>query len=168
MAPQAEFVPVNWKLSKDDVHPSVHLSSSDPHISCQFSFEVLRPNLFRTTFLAKSHPLPPHPQAAVPPANLTAEEIRVSHSFNSKSITCGNVVAHVDWKKAPVVSLQFADTGVTIYEDLPFRSYVIDGSGVAHYTRYNKKTLHVGLGEKAAPMDLSNREFIISATDCFG
>ena len=36
------------------------------------------------------------------------------------------------------------------------------------YTHYNRTALRVGLGEKAAPMDLSNRHFILSATDCFG
>jgi alpha-glucosidase (family GH31 glycosyl hydrolase) len=48
------------------------------------------------------------------------------------------------------------------------RSYALDGDGVAHYTQYFRNSLHVGLGEKAAPMDLSNRHFTLSATDCFG
>tara|TARA_R110002003_G_scaffold40_3_gene2581 strand:- start:6588 stop:8864 length:2277 start_codon:yes stop_codon:yes gene_type:complete len=55
-----------------------------------------------------------------------------------------------------------------IHSDLPHRSYAIDGTGIAHYTRYNHGTLHLGLGEKPAPMDLSNRHFVLSATDCFG
>lgn len=57
---------------------------------------------------------------------------------------------------------------VPILQDLPFRSYVVDGSGAAHYTRYKHGTLHVGLREKAAPMDLSGRKLEISATDSFG
>jgi alpha-glucosidase (family GH31 glycosyl hydrolase) len=44
----------------------------------------------------------------------------------------------------------------------------VDSTGIAHYTRYKRDTLHVGLGEKAAPMNLSNRQFVLSATDCFG
>jgi alpha-glucosidase (family GH31 glycosyl hydrolase) len=55
-----------------------------------------------------------------------------------------------------------------IHTDLPHRSYAADGSGIAHYTRYNHNTLHLGLGEKAAPMNLSNRDFVLSATDSFG
>ncbi|KAK8066413.1 Neutral alpha-glucosidase C [Apiospora hydei] len=52
--------------------------------------------------------------------------------------------------------------------DLHFRSYAVDATGIAHYSVYKKDTLHVGLGEKAAPMDLSGRGFIVSASDTFG
>ena len=55
-----------------------------------------------------------------------------------------------------------------LYQDLPHRSYVLDGAGVAHYTRYKRSTFHAGLGEKAAPLDLYVRHFKLSATDCFG
>lgn len=37
-----------------------------------------------------------------------------------------------------------------------------------HYSRYNRGTLHVGLGEKASPMNLSGRRFDTSAMDRFG
>jgi alpha-glucosidase (family GH31 glycosyl hydrolase) len=79
------------------------------------------------------------------------------------------VTVKVDWTDGlPLVSLTLPGHDVPIHSDLPNRSYVADGLGVAHYTRYNNGTLHLGLGEKPAPMDLSNRHFVLSATDCFG
>lgn len=73
-------------------------------------------------------------------------------------------MATVDFTGVPIISLGF-DGQKPLHSDLPHRSYCLDGSGVAHYTRYNKGTLHVGLGEKAAPMNLSNRQFRIDATE---
>ena len=67
----------------------------------------------------------------------------------------------------PMITIGFEDQE-PLYSDLPFRSYVLDGAGVAHYTRYHRNNLYIGLGEKAAPMDLSNRHFTLSASDCFG
>lgn len=83
-------------------------------------------------------------------------------------LAVGDVEAHVDWSSScPVISIGFAGKEL-LHQDLPHRSYVIDGTGISHYTRYVKNTLHVGLGEKAAPLNLSNRQFTLSATDCFG
>ena len=48
------------------------------------------------------------------------------------------------------------------------RLYVADGNGIAHYTEHDRDALDVGLGEKRAPMDLSGRQFQLSATDSFG
>jgi alpha-glucosidase (family GH31 glycosyl hydrolase) len=67
----------------------------------------------------------------------------------------------------PVMSLQLAGQNTPIHHDLPYRSYVVDSTRIAHHTRYKRNTLHIGLGENAAPMNLSNRHFIISATDSF-
>jgi alpha-glucosidase (family GH31 glycosyl hydrolase) len=61
-----------------------------------------------------------------------------------------------------------ATTAAPLHEDLPHRSYTVNGEGVAHYSRYHRNTLYVGLGEKAAPMNLAGRRFELSATDSFG
>jgi alpha-glucosidase (family GH31 glycosyl hydrolase) len=87
---------------------------------------------------------------------------------SQKTIEVGDVTATVDWSGPPLVTLQSAGQEKAIHRDLDFRSYCVDSTGIAHYTRYKRETLHVGLGEKAAPMNLSNRQFVLSATDCFG
>ncbi|PMB63494.1 Alpha-glucosidase 2 [Beauveria bassiana] len=137
----------------------------------QFSFETLRRNVFRTRFTSNSHPLPPHPSPRPIKAELDEVKLSVaSPSETTKEIEIGDVVVKLDWtQSSPLLSIAYTESREEpIHQDLPFRGYVVDGPGVAHYTRYNRGTLHVGLGEKAAPMDLSGRKFEMSATDSFG
>lgn len=55
--------------------------------------------------------------------------------------------------------------GVELYSDLPHRSYVLNGHGASRYALYDPETLHLGLGERAAPFDLPIRTFSFSALD---
>ena len=124
--------------------------------------------MFRTTFESESHPLPPHP--SVPPLkkDLSSCNPAVTGGDAYKQIKIGEFTLKVDWREStPLVSISVGDAA-PLHQDVPNRSYVLDGPGIAHYTRYNRDTLHVGLGEKAAPMNLAGRSFQLSATDSFG
>jgi alpha-glucosidase (family GH31 glycosyl hydrolase) len=165
--PQNEFVPrkydlINW----DAAQGSLHLQSNERDKPINFTFESLRPGLFRTTFSSQTHPLPPFP-SAIRPTSQNPTSQTADHGPQSRELHFGAVAAKIDWHDVPLVSLGFVGEA-SLHADLPLRSYALDGSGVAHYTRYFRNSLHVGLGEKAAPMDLSNRHFTLSATDCFG
>lgn len=168
--PPQKYVPilVNGHVEgKGHRTPDIQLQSTDGDTSFQFTFEAIRPGLFRTTFSSKTHPLPPHPSCPRP--EVPSGFLPVSESAASQTSICAaDVKATVDWSGAPIVSLQLSGQDKPIHRDLDFRSYCVDSTGVAHYTRYKRDTLHVGLGEKAAPMNLSNRQFVLSATDCFG
>ncbi len=195
--------------------PTVALRSVDSinGTHFDFSFEALRPGIFRTTFSAPSHPLPPFPSAKRLEPNLsvsstvngdvggtsnghanghyngtlkstlnrtacmssngthsTANEAQavIDTAARSCTITVGNTTAVVDWKDAPIVSLFRAGVAKPLYRDLGYRSYNTNGSGIAHYSSYNKDDLYVGLGERAAPMNLAGRGFQITASDTFG
>ncbi|KAK5129032.1 hypothetical protein LTR85_000365 [Meristemomyces frigidus] len=166
---QQELVPAKYELATATASTdsaSVHLLSRVPQEPVDFSFEAIRPGLFRTTFSSKTHPLPPYPSARQPEAE--GSSITISDTTEtSRTFRCGDIEAKVKWDAEPIVSVGFVGR-VALYADLPYRSYALDGPGVAHYTKYHRGSLHVGLGEKAAPMDLSNRHFTLSATDCFG
>jgi alpha-glucosidase (family GH31 glycosyl hydrolase) len=174
--PQSEYVPRSYELVQQNGYVNdskrastdLTLKSTDADLNFQFSFQALRPGLFRTTFSSKSHPLPPHPSTPRPKADLANSKISSESTASQKTINVGDVKASIDWSDAPVVSLQLAGQTTPIHRDLSFRSYVVDSTGISHYTHYKRDTLHVGLGEKAAPMNLSNRHFILSATDSFG
>ncbi len=173
--PQIEYTPQKYVPIQVNGHiegkvhgtPDVQLQSTDGDTSFQFTFEAIRPGLFRTTFSSKTHPLPPHPSCPRP--EVLSGFLPISESATSQeSICAAGVKATVEWSGAPIVSLQLPGQDKPIHRDLDFRSYCVDSTGIAHYTRYKRDTLHVGLGEKAAPMNLSNRQFVLSATDCFG
>lgn len=165
--PQQEFVPQTYTLqgSPTSNSPSVHLRSEQKEGNVDFTFEAIKPGLFRTTFSSESHPLPPFPSASKPQTIPSAFSIiagRYSRTFHASGIE-----AKIAWDNAPIVSVGFLGEE-PMHTDLPLRSYVLDGPGIAQYTRYFRNSLHVGLGEKAAPFDLSGRHFTLSATDCFG
>lgn len=171
--PQKEFCPLGYTpYGSEELNssPSVHLRSSHPKTAFDFTFEAVRPNVFRTTFTSQDHPIPPHPSVQQPKSNL-GDTHNASSIVNpsKKQIEVGGITGSVEWSKTPVVSLSWtgAEEG-SLHRDLPYRSYVADSAGIAHYTVMDKSALHVGLGEKAAPMDLTGRHFVTSATDCFG
>ncbi|CZT11350.1 probable alpha-glucosidase [Rhynchosporium agropyri] len=172
--PQREFVPQKYTVlpEKGIIEGSssgeVSLESTDGDSPFQFTFQALRPGLFRTTFSSKTHPLPPHPSTPRPQATIQAANVSSNSSSSNKTFNAGGVTATIDWSGPPLVSLQLDGQSTPIHSDLDFRSYAVDATGIAHYTRYKRNTLHVGLGEKAAPMNLSNRNFLLSVTDCFG
>ncbi|KAK4118267.1 glycoside hydrolase family 31 protein [Parathielavia appendiculata] len=174
MPPQREHIPSSWTLCPSQEAggnaPSLTLNSSDPSSPpFEFSFEAVRPNVFRTTFKSETHPIPPYP--SVPRMETKLDGVRpiMTSTDRSKKIQIGDITANVDFAgETPSVSISIEGQKFPILQDLPNRSYVVDGPGIAHYTRYNRNTLHVGLGEKAAPMNLSGRRFELSATDSFG
>lgn len=167
--PQEEYIPNNYKplpsLGKSSA-TAVTLQSQDAAAPVTLTFEAVRPGLFRTTFYSQSHPLPPFPSARKPEDDISGFD-SAELGVTVKIFQQGEIEARIDWTHVPLISVGFSGKA-PLHEDLPFRSYALDGPGVAHYTKYARGDLHLGLGEKAAPMDLSNRHFTLSATDCFG
>lgn len=109
----------------------------------------------------------------------------------------GGITAHVKWAASPVLTIwpddglktisaaapatsaamppspgssSSSDSGSRkpLYRDLEYRSYASDSNGVSHYSVLRQGSMHFGLGEKAAPLDLSGRGFQIAASDTFG
>ena len=168
--PQREVVPQKWARRPHTGHDRqsgylLGLESTSHGKTAQFSFETIRPGIFRTQFWSDTHPLPPYPNIFTPFAS-KAEP--TSGAEQAEILISDDIQAEVDWKGTPVVSVRWKDSSTNLHSDLPDRSYVFDGSGASHYTRHDRNALHVGLGEKAAPMDLTGRGFKLDATDCFG
>lgn len=165
---QQERVPHHY-----DIHETcpLHLISTDTGSTERFDFrfEAIRPNVFRTTFTSSEYPLP-HSSVTRPQPNFGNIKSMITNDVSQQSYTVwlGQFKARVEWFNAPVVSLFLVTEPEPIHRDLDSRSYAINAQGVAHYMTYKQDTLHVGLGEKAAPMNLSGREFSISASDASG
>ncbi|KAH9828116.1 glycoside hydrolase family 31 protein, partial [Teratosphaeria destructans] len=171
MPHQDELVPNHYKLVSSPGLTGgatrIELRSEEgPEGPATLIFKSVKEGLFRVTFFSDSHPLPPYPSARRPELEFLGLRTVESGDF-AKTFHRGDIEARIDWTDVPVVSIGYSGHP-PLHEDLPHRSYVFDGPGVAHYSKYARGDLHVGLGEKAAPMDLSNRHFTLSATDCFG
>ncbi|KXJ90216.1 glycosyl hydrolases family 31-domain-containing protein, partial [Microdochium bolleyi] len=174
MLRQNEQVPAQFVLgdSAQTSSASISLQTAPDALGepSQFTFEAIRPNLFRTTFTSAKHHLPPFPSVKRPEADSSASSFKVEKASDQPiwKINTGSANATVEWSHAPKVSLYLDGAKEPIHQDLTYRSYGLDSTGIAHYSAWNKGTLHVGLGEKAAPMDLSGRGFNITASDTFG
>ena len=169
--PQHEIIPGGWNLVSSDNKPQpgcLHLESTASDLPVKFSIEAIRPGLFRTTFTTDQHPLPPHPSAARPRIAYGKHNPEWTGDGPSRQLTLAGITAHLDWNYCPRLSLRWTNSSTWLHRDLQYRSYALDSTGIAHYSEYIKDTLHVGLGEKAAPMDLSDRHFILAASDTFG
>ncbi|KAF7164248.1 hypothetical protein CNMCM6106_000829 [Aspergillus hiratsukae] len=170
--PQKEFTPKGYQEQPSGntaADPSVYLrSGNSKDRSFDFSFEAIRQNLFRVTFSSQDHPLPPYPSISKPKTDLNGIQVSATGGDSSKTIEVGGVTATVDWSDTPVVSLSWTGDEKPLHRDLSLRSYLADGTGIAHYSEHDRNALHVGLGEKTAPMDLTGRHFQLSATDSFG
>jgi alpha-glucosidase (family GH31 glycosyl hydrolase) len=166
--PQKEFVPKKYSLRSAE--PAlVALQSVDGKHSFDFTFEAVRANLFRVRFTSKEHPLPPYPSVRDPKPTLDNDaSFSTADDGESATAILGAVTATLQWTSTPVVALSWTASKHILHRDLPGRSYVADSSGVSHYSVLDRAALHVGLGEKPAPMDLTNRHFILSASDTFG
>lgn len=169
--PQREYIPRDYKLAPTSERASdtfVSLRSQGSPTPFSFTFDSIHPTLFRITFTSETHPLPPHPSVSPPQKNLQGLKPAVEFSESQRRIILDDLEVTVKWADTPIVSLSWSNSETPLHKDLPFRSYAADADGIARYACYNAEELHVGLGEKAAPMNLSNRHFILSATDCFG
>ncbi|OTB10370.1 glycoside hydrolase family 31 protein [Daldinia sp. EC12] len=175
---QYEYVPTSYGLetprqTSSEKTLSLTLISNGKNADdgkCQFTFEALRPNVFRTTFTTAQHSLPPYPSVRRPEPALgtVPTEISINTEKSTQTLKFGFIKVEINWSNTPIVSLFLDEQQKPLHRDLDFRSYAVDGSGTAHYTTYKSDSLHVGLGEKAAPMDLSGRGFHITASDTFG
>ncbi|KAF2478384.1 alpha-glucosidase-like protein [Lindgomyces ingoldianus] len=171
--PRLEYVPQHFQIAPNDetaLSPVVNLQAREHENIFKFSFQSFGKGLFRTTFTSRDHPLPPHRSAVIPDGKFDhVQWASSSPTLTSRRFSLDEMVVTLDWRDGPPqISLTLSGQKSPIHSDLPYRSYIADGPGIAHYTRYNNGTLHVGLGEKPSPMDLSNRHFVLSATDCFG
>ncbi len=165
--PQLEYTPRDWRRSGKSFGQKgkILLETGAAEDLTHFSCEAVRPSIFRTRFWSNSHVLPPYRNIQEPAVCVSAS---CQDHGDSSIIETEDVEAHVRFAGPPVISIRWKSSQNALHSDLPDRSYVQDGTGMAHYTRHDREALHVGLGEKAAPMDLTARHFISSATDCFG
>jgi len=157
-----ERIPTDYVV-KECTSTHIRLQSLS-HNDATFTLEPIRDNIFRTTFTTKAHPLPPHPPFPKPKTMLSnVPQLSSGHNEAIILTTTPNLSITLTSNPTPVVSVQF--NGRKLYSDLLNRSYVLDRDGSSRYALYDPKKLHLGLGERASPFDLSNRTFTLSALD---
>ncbi|PWN52235.1 hypothetical protein IE53DRAFT_385355 [Violaceomyces palustris] len=141
---------------------------------------IINDSIFRITLNGPNRPPPPHtnvlPQQA-PPNTFKVEKVVDAKAKAARiSLPCSDHVFdrwfEIYWGDTPVLEIwEKRDRDgpkLRIFGDTPHKSYCLNRDGITRYTRIDADSLHVGLGEKGAPFDLTRRSFSISGSDAAG
>ncbi|EST07897.1 Glycoside hydrolase, family 31 [Kalmanozyma brasiliensis GHG001] len=136
----------------------------------EWSLSFLTPTIYKITVVGPNHPLPQQsnvhwsnkPLAVSAKVDTGAQKATLSVDGLAHEVT-------VQFDDTPIVEIHETVEGsndkVRIFGDNPHKSYCYSETGVTRYTRFNNQNLHIGMGEKAAPLDLTHRSFCISGSD---
>ena len=162
--------------------PSIRTPNGLSRFSWKLEFPL--PNTYRIICAASgsdSHPRPPHDNAHAP---LELCRFRVL-SFDQKKCTAvfsfpqrtpqskkvsglegEGLELRLGWTHQIAAEIWQTD-GVArpVLRDLRTRSYAVTEHGMMRHWVLDRNRLHLGLGEKAAPIDLTGRRFVLHATD---
>ncbi|ORX37673.1 glycosyl hydrolases family 31-domain-containing protein [Kockovaella imperatae] len=74
---------------------------------------------------------------------------------------------HLEWSESLLLNVWETNRNgkVRLIGDLPGRSYAMTEHGMIRHWWIERNNLHVGLGERAAPLDLTSRSFTMTGTD---
>ena len=145
------------------------------------------PHAYRIILTGPERPRPPHDNAKAPDVMCDFELVSIDKgrcravfafppptgdSLNINGVAMStHLELRVFWKYQ-LFSEVWQTTGrgddgtkKAVIRDLGSRSYALTEHGVIRHWRLDKSRVHLGLGEKAAPIDLTGRSFTMHATD---
>nr|ULM60722.1 putative neutral alpha-glucosidase ab precursor [Thecaphora frezii] len=142
-----------------------------------FSLAFLTPAIVKITLTGPGRPAPPHSNIIYQAAPLAFRLLERNDGRKtailepprpSELARTPDYHVHLSWDDTIVVQvLQNLPRSqrVRIFGDTPHKSYCLNQNGITRHTRLDLDSVHVGLGEKGAPLDLSYRRFAITGTD---
>lgn len=173
-----------WELAEplfDRPITSICLVTSETSPRPGFKYTLCFPlsNAIRVLLVGPERP--PHPHSNVvleaAPQRFTARqtgpcEVAIAFPTNSEadSDLDGSKrrrEARLSWSDSVLLQVweELDGSWVRLCADLPARSYALTEHGIMRHWLIERDNVHFGLGEKAAPLDLTGRSFSISGTD---
>lgn len=139
-----------------------------------FTFDVVpvTDSIVRVRAYSESHIIPPHDNVVLADKDFTGKFNASAAVFDwdrpSGTVTFSNTggglklsVGHPE----DTFCLSIEKDGKLLYKDTQGKSYSTNGPGISHYSWHNENNVHLGLGERTAPMDLSYRSFKLHGYD---
>jgi Galactose mutarotase-like len=148
----------------------------------QWKLEFPFPQAYRIILAGPDRPRPPHDNVNAPSKfcsfkilSLDRDECRAVFAFPSPTAQTALVSGLGDerlelrlyWNYQLFSEVWHVGNGddKLVLRDLRARSYALTEHGVIRHWSLDRTRLHLGLGEKAAPIDLTGRKFTLHATD---
>ncbi|WVF67168.1 hypothetical protein IAT40_001914 [Kwoniella sp. CBS 6097] len=159
---------------------ALQTSNDGPYKNFTYTLSFPLANVYRILLTSPDRPQPPNDNIVLPlkPVSfkLTSLDAKASEAtFDFPSIGEGADFDQSDKKRS--IHLKWNEhITLTVYEevdgkkvrvigDLPNRSYALTERGIMRHWWVEPDNLHLGLGEKAAPLDLTNRSFTNHGSD---
>ena len=147
---------------------------------CTWTLDFPLPNAYRTLLEAPDRPRPPHDNVLMKVEPLEFEvssidtkactavfQLPLSGSSNYSGLTSERVEVRLSWKWKIYISIWDVSgkKEEAVLRDVPIRAYGLTEHGIKRHWFFDEERLHLGLGEKAGPIDLSKRSFTLHASD---
>ena len=158
---------------------SFSLSSSPDAVFSGFTYTLSfpLPSAYRVLLTGPYRPRPPHDNIILKYTplsfklvSLDAEKSTAVFAFpSSEGDKPGKSrEIHLDWRESILLTVwerSGDDEAIRLLGDLPSRSYALTDHGIIRHWWIERDNLHLGLGEKGAPIDLTGRSFSMHGTD---
>ncbi|WWC87844.1 uncharacterized protein L201_002741 [Kwoniella dendrophila CBS 6074] len=138
-------------------------------------------NVYRVLLTGPDRPRPPHDNIILPEKPLdfiitSIDEEKCIATFDFPSSSKNDLdldeanrkrIIELKWKEHITLNTfeLIGNEKIRLIGDLPNRSYALTEKGIMRHWWIETENLHLGLGEKAAPLDLTNRSFINHGSD---
>ncbi|WVR03862.1 hypothetical protein IAU60_000860 [Kwoniella sp. DSM 27419] len=144
-----------------------------------YSLTFPLPNIYRILLTSPNRPRPPHDNVVLKSQEcqfklVALDDKACTASFEFPSAGKDDLDGsgktrqiELKWNEHITLNVyeQVAGKKTRVLGDLPNRSYALTEKGVMRHWWIEPDNLHLGLGEKAAPLDLSNRSFTMHGSD---
>ena len=161
---------------------SFALSSSSKAVFSGFTYTLSFPrtDAYRVLLTGPYRPRPPHDNISFKYTPLSfkltsfdADKSTAVFAFpQSEDKSDKTREIHLVWKDSIVLTVyeKSSDSSepIRLLGDLPSRSYALTEHGIIRHWWIERENLHLGLGEKGAPIDLTGRSFSMHGTDAAG
>lgn len=158
------------------------VSTSDAiHKGFGFSLSFPLPNAYRVLLTGPDRPPPPHDNVILQTKLLNFDVISLDRERCSAVLSFPrqadaafdgaekNREIRISWTESISVSVWESDgpndDRVMLLGDIATRSYALTEHGMMRHWHFDRTALHMGLGEKGAPLDLTFRNFSFGGTD---
>jgi len=156
--------------------------SSSPYPGFTYTVSFPLANALKVVLTGPDRPAPPHDNVILRSEPLSFNVVKVDArtctatlefpSLGKNSIDLDGAKrkreVRLDWSDSILLEIWeeiAAGKWVRVCGDLPSRSYALTERGVMRHWWMERDNVHFGLGEKAAPLDLTGRSFHIDGSD---
>ncbi|KAH7104911.1 putative glicosidase [Auriculariales sp. MPI-PUGE-AT-0066] len=144
------------------------LVSSDKAIFKGFTYTLSfrLPSVYSVLLVGPDRPQPPHDNIVLSSTPLQFKLVSLdidAHKAVFAFPDSSSREIHLAWIEG--ITLDVFENGTRLFGDTHGRSYALTGGGVIRHWRIERDNVHLGMGERAGPLNLTNRSFLMHAAD---